>query len=146
LYFVTLNLCCLIFGGSRGCVLVEVAKHYILQNCILTINIQEVFVLLHLHSNRYSYGNRWIISSSLSWISSLYMFCNLHQYTPSRESSIPLCMARHMKLCTFKEPEPNSSPLQVLVHQTHVVMVFFKSILDINICNNCMLSHFICAV
>jgi len=54
-------------------------------------------------------------------------------------------MEGQMKIYTFKNPDPNSSPLQALVHQKDVVMVFFKSILDINICNNCILSRFICA-
>jgi len=54
-------------------------------------------------------------------------------------------MAGQMKIYTLKNPDSNSSPLQVLVHQIYVVMVFFKNILGINICNNCILSRFICA-
>ena len=57
------------------------------------------------------------------------------------------CMTRRMEICTFKTPDPNFSPLQVLAceigkHQTDVVMVLI--ILDTQIYNNYILSPFIC--
>jgi hypothetical protein len=51
-------------------------KHWNLQNCIFTINMEEVPLLFPLHLRRYSYRNWSIISTPFPGISNLCVFCN----------------------------------------------------------------------
>ena len=51
-------------------------QHWNLQNWIITINMEEVPLLLHLHLSRYSYMNWSIISTPFPGISNLCVFCN----------------------------------------------------------------------